>query len=320
MTEPSLATNTPAFVATTWVFADPVSQRLLRKLERVAPSDASVLVTGESGAGKAAVARCLHARSDRPNGAFVTVSCGAVTTSASQWFEAAQGGTLLLDEVADLPPASQLELLRALQERELAGLGARRPRERQARVVAATSEDLTAAVEAARFRRDLYYRLGVVRLAVAPLRHRPGDILPLAQAFLDRYARRAEGRSIRLGERATRALLDHAWPGNVRELENVIRAAALVCRADELAVSDLQLGNGPTLYGEAGAFEDLRRLLLGLYRAEPDRLAERVEELLIRSAHEHCGGNQVQTARLLGISRNVVRTRLRRIGLLGRGE
>jgi sigma-54-specific transcriptional regulator len=320
------------------LFEDPRSRALLQVIHQVAPSDATVLVIGETGTGKEIVARHLHELSGRATHPFVAINCGAFSdtlveselfghekgaftgalTAKPGWFESAQGGTLFLDEIGDLPPAVQVKLLRVLQEREVVRLGSRQPIPIDVRLVAATNVDLHQAVAAGRFREDLYYRLRVSLLALPPLRERPGDILPLARYFLSLYRQRLGAGPTELAPEAAGRLLAHAWPGNIRELENVIHAALLVSPGDRLNAEALQLGASPA---RALAIADpdapLRRALGDLFDRNLPDLHAHVERVLMRAAFEYCHRNQLQTARLLGISRNVVRARLIQIGEIG---
>ena len=242
------------------VFNDPQSRVLLDQVERLARSDATVLVTGQTGTGKELIARHIHAVSGRP-GPFVAVNCGAFSetlidaelfghesgafTGATQaragWFEAANGGTLFLDEIGDLPLALQVKLLRVLQERQVVRLGSRRPVAFDVRLVAATNIDLARAVVAQHFRADLYYRLSVAGVRLPPLHERQADILPLAEHFLGTYCARLRLPPLRLAPAAAQALLAYSWPGNIRELENVIHHATIVCAGERIEVEDLRL-------------------------------------------------------------------------------
>jgi len=242
------------------VFHDPVSLRLLAQVERVACSDATALIIGETGTGKELVARHLHHCSGRP-GPFVAVNCGAFSESLidaelfghesgaytgasgarAGWFEAANGGTLFLDEIGDLPLGLQVKLLRVLQERQVVRLGSRKAIPLDVRLVAATNIDLARAVEAQHFRADLYYRLSVATLALPALRQRPGDILPLAHHFIQQYCQRQGRPDAGLGPAAKEALLHYSWPGNIRELENVIHYALIVARGSRIELDDLRL-------------------------------------------------------------------------------
>jgi transcriptional regulator with PAS, ATPase and Fis domain len=230
-------------------------------IERIAPSEATVLITGETGTGKELVARHVHALSRRRDASFVAINCGAFSetlieselfgyergafTGAQQgkagWFEAARGGTLFLDEIGDLPQPMQVKLLRVLQEREVVRLGSRRAIPIDVRLIAATNVDLAEAVRAGRFREDLYYRLQVIGLPLRPLRERTGDVLPLTRHFLQSYSDRLHLQEVRLMPDAEQALLAYPWPGNIRELENVIHRALLVCRNATVTIADLHL-------------------------------------------------------------------------------
>ncbi|HWL88334.1 MAG TPA: sigma 54-interacting transcriptional regulator, partial [Polyangiaceae bacterium] len=227
------------------VFEDARSLALSKQLARIAKSDITVLITGETGTGKEMIARCVHDGSARAQAPFVAVNCGALSPTLMEselfghdkgaftgaagskpgWFEAAHGGTIFLDEVGDLPLGAQVHLLRVLQEREVVRLGARRPIPIDVRIIAATNAELESAVSEGRFRQDLYYRLNVARVALAPLRDRPGDILPLARHFLARHAERLSIAPPELTREAIGALLAHPWLGNIRELENAIQRA-----------------------------------------------------------------------------------------------
>ncbi|WP_322056461.1 sigma-54 interaction domain-containing protein [Paraburkholderia sp. J63] len=241
-------------------FDDPKSRILLERVQLVAPSDATILVTGESGTGKELIARLVHAFSERRDGPFVAINCGAFSetlieselfghergaftgavNSQPGWFESANRGTLFLDEVGDLPLAAQVKLLRVLQEREVVPVGSRKPVKIDVRLVAATNVNLEAAVRAGNFREDLYYRLNVVKLSLLPLRERPGDIGPLITHFLDTYARRLRVTPPAITTAAFERLHSHSWPGNIRELENVIHHALLVSTGGKIDVADLQ--------------------------------------------------------------------------------
>ncbi|WP_081067411.1 sigma-54 interaction domain-containing protein [Burkholderia territorii] len=321
------------------VFADPRSLALLERVRRVAPSDANVLIVGETGTGKELIARHVHDASHRGGGPFVAVNCGALCDTLVDselfghekgaftgalgtkpgWFEAANGGTLFLDEIGDLPPPMQVKLLRVLQEREVVRLGSRTGIPIDVRVVAATNVDLQQAVVDGRFRGDLFYRLNVVRLDVPPLRERPRDILPLARHFFDEYRTRVGHGPRSIDPRAARLLEAHSWPGNIRELENVIHHALLVSRHDALQDTDLNLSSSCVPAVAAGVRETADRVpgqealelaLCALFDEPHENLFERIENTVMRVAFDFCHRNQVQAARLLGISRNVLRARL----------
>jgi aliphatic sulfonates family ABC transporter substrate-binding protein len=327
------------------VFEDPRSRALLSRIQQVAPSHATVLITGETGTGKEIVARHLHDVSLRRDKPFAAVNCGAFSenlaeaelfghergaftgaqSSKAGWFETAHGGTLFLDEIGDLSLPLQVKLLRVLQEGEVVRVGSRQPIAIDVRLVAATNVDLRQAMAAGHFREDLFYRLNVTMLALPPLRERPGDILPLARYFLEGYVRRLGVEGAQLSPGAERRLLEHAWPGNIRELENAIHHALLVCKGGEVQAEDLGLavlaaGAGLGRSSKEHAAADGKGLLdaaLGeLFEQNIPNLHEYVESALMRAAYRYCHNNQLQTARLLGVSRNVVRARLIQFGEL----
>ncbi|GAA0758658.1 sigma-54 dependent transcriptional regulator [Ideonella azotifigens] len=270
-------------------------------------------------------------------------------TGASQaragWFEAAHGGTLFLDEIGDLPLSLQVKLLRVLQERQVVRLGSRKTLAVDVRLVAATNIDLRGAVAAQRFRADLYYRLSVATVQLPPLRDRPGDLLPLARHFVSQYGPRLKLADAVLSAEAEAALLDYSWPGNIRELENVIHFALIVCRHGVIEVSDLKLVAAVTATLEEPAIralapvdrlapnatmapaqaeapladirqQQLEAALEALLNAGLSDVFQRVEATLVKTAFARTDANQVRTARALGITRNTLRTLLRRHGLL----
>ncbi len=338
------------------VFEDPKSARLLDTVERVAPTEAALLIIGETGTGKELIARHLHEHSTR-KGPFVAVNCGAfnetlieselfgyeagaftgAVRARSGWFEAAHGGTLFLDEIGDLPMSQQVKLLRVLQEKQVVRVGSRTPIDIDVRLVAATNVDLTQAVEAGHFRRDLWYRLNVATVDLPPLRDRPGDILPLAAHFISLYSSKLHLPTATLADDARQALLCYPWPGNIRELENVIHYALIVGDDGIIRQRDLKFPvvsspgapqptthqsssnlQGSPMPGSAFAnhdisLEDVLHRLID--QATPD-LFEHVETLLVNTAYEFCERNQVRTARLLGISRNILRSHLMRLDIL----
>lgn len=337
LTLPDPRKLTTSIRATAQVFEDPRSMALLERIRMVAPSDASVLIIGETGTGKELIARHVHDLSHRRGRPFVAVNCGAFSetlveselfghekgaftgafTSKTGWFEAANGGTLFLDEIGDLPLSIQVKLLRVLQEREVVRLGSRKSVPIDVRVVAATNVRLQDAVAAGHFREDLFYRLHVVQLALPTLRDRPGDILPLARHFIEEYRNRLGYGPVQMDAEAERKLREHSWPGNIRELENVIHHALLICRDDLLGVNDLQLSsmsiqrrNADHAPQHATPLQALEAALGGLFNQPQANLFEQIEDTVMRAAFEFCHRNQVQAAKLLGISRNILRARL----------
>lgn len=315
------------------VVADPASEALLERIRRVAPTDATVLITGETGTGKEVVARTIHDLSERRTGPFVAVNCGALpemlveselfghmkgaftgaSTTTVGWFESAHRGTLLLDEIGALPLPMQVKLLRVLQEREVVRLGSKSPIAVDVRLLAATNVDLQHAVGAGRFREDLFYRLHVASVCIPPLVQRPGDILALARHFLEEYGTDLGKPNVMLTPAAAERLLRHSWPGNVRELQNVLHHALLVCLDGGVGPEDLHLTSrppGPQASDGPAGMNALEGALIDLLGKNLPDTYERIEEVVFRTAYRYCRHNQVQVARLLGISRNVVRARL----------
>lgn len=371
------------------VFSDPVSADLLEYIERISPSEAPVLIGGETGTGKELVARHIHLLSGR-KGPFMAVNCGAISDHLAEselfgheagsftgaagkregWFEAANGGTLFLDEIGDLPLPLQVKLLRVLQEKEVVRIGSRKSIPVDVRLVAATNVDLDYAVSAGHFRRDLLYRINIAQIKLPPLRDRPGDILPLADYFLKLYSQRMGHKPPAFSPAAVDLLLHYSWPGNIRELENVVHFALLVAGADVIDAAHLKVtggwsageqrtpspyaaaynsnreqanglngaGNGLAVNGAGNSIgvasgavgtsasadhgaahpmdiiaQQLRRLF-SEYANEPH--FDQLENLIVNEAFAQVKSNQVHGAALLGISRNVMRTLLKRHGLL----
>ncbi|OWQ91867.1 Fis family transcriptional regulator [Roseateles aquatilis] len=340
-------------------FVDPASQAVLQLIERVAPSTAPVMIGGDSGTGKELIARHIHTLSGRTgpflaiNCGAITEhlaeselfghEAGAFTGAQGRregWFEAAHHGTLFLDEIGDLPLSLQVKLLRVLQEREVVRLGSRKAIPVDVRLVTATNVDLSEAVSAGHFRLDLFYRLNIVQVRLPPLRERIGDIGPLARHFLSLYSRRLNLPEPRLGDAALRALEAYDWPGNIRELENVIHFALLVASEQEIRPEHLKLAGQPVRHRapaepptpsvavtapppteatQEPAPDLLRRAVRALLDAPPPALFTDVERLLVEESYRHSGRNQVRAGALLGVSRNVMRTLLKRHGLIGDG-
>jgi DNA-binding NtrC family response regulator len=294
-------------------------QPVLRMMERVAPSDANVLISGEHGTGKEVVARWLHAASDRRRGEFVAVNAGGISEGVFEselfghvkgaftdaksdrtgFWELADGGTLFLDEIGNLPPKLQAKLLRVLQTGEFQRVGSTRTRRSDARVLAATNVDIREEVAAGRFREDLLYRLNTVEIRLPPLRERREDIPLLAAHFLQRQAPRYDKRLDGFDADAMQALLDYAWPGNVRELEHSVERAVLLAGGEVVTTTDLHLPGravDPTPALDEMELED-------------------VERLLIRKALARHDGNVSRAAEALGLSRSALYRRLQRYGL-----
>ena len=311
------------------VAISPKMQEVLATVERVAPTNSTVLLGGESGVGKDLIARAIHEKSRRASGQFVKINSTAIpenlleselfgyekgaftgaTTSKPGKFEMADKGTLFLDEIGDVPPATQVKLLRVLQEREFERLGGTRTVKVDVRLLAATNRDLRAALEEGTFREDLYYRLNVVPIDIPPLRAHKEDIPGLANLFLGRFAKES-GRAEKItgiSPPAMQVLTSHYWPGNVRELQNVIERASALAQGGELQPSDIQLDTPRNRNTSSGSSSD---------RFLPDGMTlDQWEDEMIRESLKRAGGNKSQAARLLGLSRNALRYRLSKIGI-----
>lgn len=290
---------------------------LMLRAAPVAASDAPVIIRGESGTGKEVLARALHANSPRRDHPFLAVNVaalpaelleselfghvkGAFTGAAAPkrgLFEAAEGGTLLLDEIAEMPLALQVKLLRALQDGEIRRVGDTRPFSVDARIVCATNQDLSACVADRRFREDLYYRLRVFTLAIPPLRERQEDILPLARMFLEQ-----EGHATGRFTAGARAVLEtYRWPGNVRELANAVKHGAVLAGEDDVDVSHLP--------------EEVTSPRAAAPRSAILRTLAEVEREHVLRVLEACGGRQVDAARILGVGRTTLWRKLRAFGI-----
>lgn len=327
--------------ASALIFADEKSKQLLSLIEKVAPSDATALIKGETGTGKELVARHIHNLSPRRGGPFAAINCGAFSETLVEselfgyergaftgavgakkgWFEAANGGTLFLDEIGDLPLSTQVKLLRVLQEREVIPIGSRKPVPIDVRLIAATNVNLVEAVNAGRFREDLYYRIKVVPVEIPALRERPGDILPLVEHFLEVYRNRLHTTKPQLLPETIQVLNEYPWPGNIRELENVIHRALLVCDGRWLKPVDLNL---PGLHARTqtessqslNLEQQFDQVLQDYIRQEPEHLFDGYVRKLVLQTYQYCRQNQVHTARVLGISRNVLRAYLKEYGVI----
>ena len=301
-------------------------------VDRVADSDASVLITGESGTGKEVVARALHRHGRRREHPFVAINCAAMPESLLEselfghvkgaftdaraahagLFVQAHGGTLFLDEIGDMPLALQPKLLRALQERRVRPIGGGAEIAIDVRVVTATNRDLESAIEERRFREDLYFRVNVIRIELPPLRARTGDILVLAQHFLQQLADRARKSVTGIAPEAAAKLLGYTWPGNVRELQNCIEHAVALTRFEEIAVSDLpERVRAPRSAHVLVASDDPSELVS----------LEEIERRYVARVIETTAGNKTAAARILGIERKRLYRMLQRLGIdVSKGE
>jgi len=305
------------------IFGDPAMEQAVRLAERVAPSDASILITGESGTGKEVLARLVHRRSRRAKQAFISVNCAAIPENLLESelfghekgaftgavarrigkFEEANTGTLLLDEISEMHPRLQAKLLRAVQEREIDRVGGLQPIRVDIRLIATSNRDLEAEVRNGNFREDLYFRLNVVHLEVPPLRERPKDVALLAEFFVKKYSE-ANGVAERvLTPEAVQALAHHPWRGNVRELENTIHRAVLLAHGNSIGAESIMLSGLKGGEVEAAGSIASKMGLVG-------RTVADVERDLILETLNHCLGNRTHAANILGISIRTLRNKL----------
>lgn len=312
---------------------DPAMKQVIELADRIAASDASVLITGESGSGKEVMARYVHSRSKRASKPFVSVNCAAIPENLLESelfghekgaftgavarrvgkFEEADGGTLLLDEISEMDARLQAKLLRALQEREIDRVGGSQPVKVNIRVLATSNRDLSKAVADGTFREDLLFRLNVVNLALPPLRERPADILAMAEHFAKKYAA-ANGIGDRpISDAARGALTARPWPGNVRELENTMHRAVLLASGTEIGPEAIRMPDGSLFSGgpagsvtgrAAQAADEAQRTMVG-------RTVADVEQDLILETLDHCLGNRTHAANILGISIRTLRNKLK---------
>ena len=300
----------------------PAMQEIFATITRIAPTRATVLLAGESGVGKDLIARAIHFHSPRRDKPFVKINCtalpenlmeselfgyekgaftGAVVGKPGK-FEQADTGTVMLDEIGDVPPAIQVKLLRVLQERELERLGSNKTKHVDVRVIAATNVDLRVALENGTFREDLYYRLNVLPLNIPPLRQRKVDIPYLADHFVKKVAKEM-GRPCTISDEALDRLMAYDWPGNVRELENAIERSIVLCNGEVLRADDIKLDTNRSRPAQSTDF------------LPPGMSLDQYEQSIIREALRRANGNKSQAARLLGITRNALRYRLTQMGI-----
>lgn len=305
------------------VYASKIMQDRLDLVKRVAPSEASVLILGESGVGKELIAEQIHLLSKRAGKPFVRVNCAALPESLLESelfghvrgaftdavqdragrFEAAEGGTIFLDEIAELPLRLQAKLLRVIQQKTFERVGSSTTRHADVRILAATNRDIEAMVKAQQFRNDLYYRLNVLPIHIPPLRERVEDIPVLANHFLRMYAREMNRPGMTFSDEAMQHMLSYAWPGNIRELENAIERAVLIAKSSCIGVADLMLGNAPAATSAMGE-QDLREAVTQFKRQ------------FILSALERNRWNQTRTAHKLNIQRTYLSRLIKELNIL----
>ena len=292
-------------------------QNVYRAIHKAAFTPATVLISGESGTGKELIARAIHYSSPRSSARFVAVNCGGIpeglleselfghmkgaftgaTESRAGFFQTADGGTILLDEVSETSLAMQVKLLRVLQDGEVCMVGSTRPREVNVRVLAATNKDLQTLIAKGLFREDLFFRLNVISIVAPPLRERPEDIVQLSRYFVDKFASEYDLTAPHLNGRVDEALLQYPWPGNVRELENLMQRLVVMSPGEAIKMPHLPRYMRFTVASERGL----------------DRTLAEVEREHIRNVLAQVGGNKTQAARVLGIDRKTLRQKLKRI-------
>ncbi|AGH97498.1 sigma-54-dependent transcriptional regulator [Micavibrio aeruginosavorus] len=333
----------------TMIANDAVMQAVVKMADKIAPSEATVLITGESGTGKEVMSRYIHNKSKRKDGAFIALNCAAIPESLLESelfghekgaftgatsrrlgkFEEAHGGTLLLDEVTEMHPSLQAKLLRAIQEREITRIGNNDPVKVDVRLIATSNRNLEDSVKKGEFREDLYFRLNVVNIRLPALRERPGDIVPLAQFFADKFADQNGVEKKRIAAEAQRALQSYKWRGNIRELENTMHRAVLMSMADEIETEAIFLpeggglgsapaaspSNAPSMSGVSGAGVSASAPPAniqnpGAVETLVGRTIADVERHMILNTLDHCLGNRTHAANILGISIRTLRNKL----------
>ena len=334
----------------TMIADDPSMQNVVKLANKIAPSEATVLITGESGTGKEVMSQHIHAKSKRAGGPFIAVNCAAIpenlleselfghekgaftgaTARRIGKFEEANGGTLLMDEVSEMHPQLQAKLLRAIQEREVTRVGSNAAVKVDVRIIATSNRDLEKSVEKGEFREDLYFRLNVVNLELPALRERPKDIATLAQFFADKYAEANGVEKKKISADAIRKMQAYGWRGNIRELENTMHRAILISVEDELEADAIHLNDGdfqggssgggaamnapdPKGVGGAGAGEGINNAAIenpGAVEGLVGRTIADVERDMIINTLEHCLGNRTHAANILGISIRTLRNKL----------
>ncbi len=323
----------------TMLASDPSMKAVMTLADRVAPSDATILITGESGTGKEVMSRYIHQKSKRAKGPFISLNCaaipeslleselfghekGAFTGAAARRigkFEEANGGTFLLDEISEMHPGLQAKLLRAIQERVIDRIGGTSPVKIDIRLIATSNRDLEAYVKSGNFREDLYHRLNVINLALPALRERPGDIVPLAQLFADKYSDQNGITKKKISAAAAQSLKSHHWQGNIRELENTMHRAVLMSQENEVEAAAVHLTGQKAAPVTAAIKETAQAVVEKAASGDSSaplvgRTVAAVERELILNTLNHCLGNRTHAANILGISIRTLRNKLKEYG------
>ena len=315
----------------TMIANDPSMKSVLHLADRIAPSDATVLITGESGTGKEVMSHYIHQKSKRARGAFISLNCAAIPETLMESelfghekgaftgavarrigkFEEANGGTLLLDEISEMHPSLQAKLLRAVQERVIDRIGGTKPVKIDIRLIATSNRDLEACVKSGQFREDLYFRLNVVNLLLPALRDRPSDILPLACLFADKYSEQNSLLPKKISVSAAEKLTACHWQGNIRELENTMHRAILMSQEEEIEAEVIHFSDQKTSIAEK--VTEAKKTVNS--KTSPHSFIERtvadVERELIVKTLGHCLGNRTHAANILGISIRTLRNKLK---------
>ncbi len=330
--------------STTMIANDPSMQTVVKMADRIAPSEATVLITGESGTGKEVMSNYIHKKSKRKDGPFIALNCAAIPESLLESelfghekgsftgatarrlgkFEEASGGTLLLDEVSEMHPLLQAKLLRAIQEREITRIGNNDPVKVDVRLIATSNRNLEDSVKKGEFREDLYFRLNVVNIRLPALRERPGDIVPLAELFAAKFSEQNGLENKPISKDAQALLRGYNWRGNIRELENTMHRAVLMSMDDEIEAGAIHLSEGgglgssaaaspsraPDPSGVSSASNDAGIKNPGAVEAIIGRTLADVEREMIVNTLDHCLGNRTHAANILGISIRTLRNKL----------
>ena len=326
---------------------DPAMKSVLNMADRVAPSDATILITGESGTGKEVMSRYIHQKSKRAGGPFISLNCAAIPENLLESelfghekgaftgavarrvgkFEEANGGTLLLDEVSEMHPSLQAKLLRAIQERVIDRIGGKGPVKVDIRLIATSNRDLESYVKEGNFREDLYHRLNVINLALPPLRDRPSDIVSLAEMFAEKYGEQNDLPKKKISAAAAARLKAHDWPGNIRELENTMHRAVLMSQENEIEAAAILISGQKQPAPEQNVVQTAQAVAQTAEKAAGNpqeeasaplplvgRTVADVERELILSTLDHCLGNRTHAANILGISIRTLRNKLKEYG------